>query len=128
MARGRTVVAVQGERELRRRLRTIESGLDDLKAEHGWIAAFVHRRSQPGTPTRTGRLAGTGRSSGTKTASIVRYGGARAPYAAPIHYGWPARHIAAREWVINAAQSSEPVWVAHYRATIAQLVERTPGA
>lgn len=128
MARGRTVVAVEGERALRRRLRTVENGLEDLKTEHAWIASYVHGRSQPGAPRRTGRLAASGRSSGTKTASIVRYGSARLPYAPVIHYGWPARHIAANEWVINAAQRSEPVWVAHYEHTIAQLVERTPGS
>lgn len=124
---GHTLVQVEGGRELRKRLRTIEGGLAELKAEHKWVADYVFRRSAPAAPRRTGRLAASGRSSGTNTASIVRYGGARVPYAAPIHYGWPARHIAPHEWVINAAQNSEPVWLAHFNDTIRQLVERTPG-
>ncbi|MFJ2869825.1 hypothetical protein [Streptomyces sp. NPDC087298] len=126
--RGRTVVAVQGMPALRRRLRAVEGGLDDLKAEHKWVAGYVLARAQPGAPRRSGKLASNGRASGTRTASIVRYGGARVPYAAPIHYGWPARHIAPHEWVINAAQGSEPVWRAHFEDTIRTLVERTPGA
>lgn len=129
MARaGRTVVQVEGVRELRKRLRTIEGGLDDLKAEHRWVGDYVLRRAAPATPRRSGRLAASGRAAGTATASIVRYGTARVPYAAVIHYGWPARHIRPSEWVWNAAQRSEPVWLAHFNQAIEQLVERTPGA
>lgn len=123
---GRTVVRVQGLRELRRRLRRIEGGLDDLKAEHAWVADYVGGKARPATPYRTGRLYGTGRASGTKTNSIVRYGRASAPYAAVIHYGWPDRGIRPQTWVIDAAQRSEPIWAAHFNATIADLVERTP--
>ncbi|MFE6404782.1 hypothetical protein [Streptomyces alboflavus] len=128
MARGRTVVAVEGGRELRRRLRTIEGGLAELKEEHKWIASFVLRLAAPGSPRRTGRLAASGRASGTQTASVIRYGGARAPYAGPIHYGWPARHIAPHEWVIRAAKGTERTWTAHFQETVRRLVERTPGA
>lgn len=125
---GQSVVQVEGIRELRRRLRTIEGGLDDLKAEHRWVGDYVLGRASPGTPRRSGRLAATGRAAGTATASIVRYGTARVPYAAVIHYGWPARHISPSQWVWNAAQRSEPVWLDHFNQAIEQLVERTPGA
>lgn len=130
MARsGHTVVTVEGGRELRRRLRRIEGGLDELKAEHRWIGSYVLGRSRAGTPHgATGRLAASGRSSGTNTFSVVRYGSARVPYAAVIHYGWPARHIQPHEWVVDAAQRSETVWVNHYNQTIERLVERTPGS
>lgn len=125
MARGQTVVAVEGGRELRRRLRTVEGGLEDLKTEHRWVATYVLGRARPGAPRRTGALAANGRASGTKTMSTVRYGSVRVPYAAPIHYGWPQRHISPHPWVITAAQQSEAVWVAHFNQTIADLVERT---
>jgi hypothetical protein len=129
MARaGHTLVQVEGGRELRKRLRTIEGGLAELKTEHRWVANYVQGRAGPAAPRRTGALAATGRASGTNTSSIVRYGTARrVPYAAPIHYGWPARHIRPQEWVINAALRSEPVWLAHFNETIRALVERTPG-
>lgn len=127
---GHTLVQVdRGDmRALRKRLKTIEGGLAELKTEHRWVADYVLGRAAPGAPRRTGRLVATGRASGTNTSSIVRYGNARrVPYAAPIHYGWPARHIAAHEWVVNAAMRSEPVWLQHFNQTIEQLVERTPG-
>ncbi|GAA2118607.1 hypothetical protein GCM10009802_20330 [Streptomyces synnematoformans] len=128
MARGQTVVAVEGGRELRRRLRDIDGGLEDLKTQHRWVARYVTQAALPGTPRRTGRLASTGRASGTKTASIVRFGRASVPYAGPIHYGWPARHIPAHPWVIDAAQRTEPVWRGHFEDSIRTLVERTPGS
>lgn len=130
MARGRgqTVVTVEGGRELRRRLRTIEGGLGKLKEEHRWIADYIRGRSAPDTPRRTGRLASTVRSSGTNTASTVRAGTARVPYAGPIHYGWPDRHISPQTWVVDAALMTEPIWVGHYNNTIRDLVENTPGA
>lgn len=124
-SRGRTVVAVEGERELRRRLRRVEGGLAELKAAHKEVATSVANWSRPRTPRRTGRLAATARASGTNTASIVRYGNARVPYAAPIHYGWPARHIAPQEWLIRTAQQTERTWVAMYNQHVRRLVERT---
>ncbi|MFI5861200.1 hypothetical protein [Streptomyces sp. NPDC051546] len=127
--RGQTVMSVTGGRELRRRLRTIEGGLADLKAAHAWVADYVGGIAARDAPRRTGRLAGTGRDSGTKTMSVVRFGrGASVPYAGPVHYGWPARHIAPNPWVINAAQRSEGVWQAYFEGRIEELVERTRGA
>ncbi|MFJ9433689.1 hypothetical protein ACIRQY_29105 [Streptomyces sp. NPDC101490] len=125
-ARGTTIVRVVGGRELRRRLRTVEGGLDDLRDAHRWVAAYVGALARAGAPVRTGRLAATERDSGTRTTSVVRFGRATAPYAGPIHYGWPARHIAAQPWVVTAAQASESVWTAYYESAVADLVERTP--
>lgn len=125
---GRTLVRVEGGRELRRRLKTVENGLGRLKAGHRWVADFVLGWSGRDAPRRTGRLASNGRASGTNTASIVRYGGARVPYAGPIHYGWPARHIQPHEWVISAAQRSEGVWLPYFNSVIEELVEETPGS
>lgn len=124
-AQGQTVVQVEGLRELKRRLRRIEGGLADLKTEHRWVSDFVLGRARPSAPRRSGRLAATMRGSGTVSASVLRVGTARVPYAGPIHYGWPARDIAAQPWLIDAAQQSEPVWSRHFNETITDLVERT---
>ncbi|MFE3071777.1 hypothetical protein [Streptomyces sp. NPDC059247] len=125
--RGTTVVQVEGGRELRRRLRRIEGGLDDLRDAHRWVADYVGTMARAQAPRRTGALAATERDSGTRTMSTVRYGRASVPYAGPIHYGWPARHIAPTPWVITAAQASEGVWRPHFETLLAELVERTPG-
>lgn len=123
--RGETVVRVEGGRELRRRLRRVEGGLDRLKAAHRQVASTVLGAARPGTPHVTGTLASSGRSSGTNTLSVIRYGGARVPYAGPIHYGWPARNIQAQPWLLTAARASEPAWLSTYNESVRRLVEET---
>jgi hypothetical protein len=56
-------------------------------------------------PVRSGKLEGTIRAGRGKTKAVVRAGGARAPYAGVIHYGWPARGIAAQPFLVDALQA-----------------------
>lgn len=120
-----SLVTVEGLPALRRRLRRIEGGLQELKAVNKATADYIAAAARPGVPHRTGRLAGTMRTSGTNRAGVIRAGTARVPYAAVIHYGWPARNIAPRPWVITAALRTEPAWTARYQERINDLVERT---
>lgn len=59
-------------------------------------------------PYRSGRLQGTiafriGKPSKRITSSVtVSAGGARAPYASPIHWGWPRRHIDKQPFLMDA--------------------------
>lgn len=55
-------------------------------------------------PARTGKLNSTIRAGRGKTKAVVRAGGARAPYAGVIHYGWPARGIQAQPFLVDALQ------------------------
>jgi hypothetical protein len=50
----------------------------------------------------TGALAGSIRAGRGKTKAVVRAGGAKAPYAGVIHYGWPARNIAPHPFLTDA--------------------------
>lgn len=120
-ARG-PVVTVDGARQLRRALAGTATGLDDLKAAHGDAARTVADTAQPATPWRTGRLAGTVRASGTKTAAVVRAGSAAVPYAGPIHYGWPARGIVGRPWISIAADRTSDRWTAVYAAAVDRIL------
>lgn len=104
--------------------------LDDLKAAHAAVAALVWDKAAPHTPTRSGRLAKTGRPSGTQTAAIVRVGTASVPYGGPIHWGWPNRHIVAQPWIYVAAGDTQTTWEATYLAAIEAVIaeiEGTPG-
>lgn len=120
-----TLVRVEGLRELRRRLRRIEGGLQDLKRINKETADYIASAARPRTPHRTGRLAATLRTSGTNRAGVIRAGTARVPYAAVIHYGWPRRNIEPQPWLVDAAQRTEPAWSARYQSEINDLVERT---
>lgn len=118
------VVTVVGARELRRALKAVEGGLDDLKATHEEIAQVVVPAGRRGAPRRTGRLAGSVRGSGTKTQAVVRAGGARLPYGGPIHWGWPKRHIKAQPFLTDAGRETEPTWTRIYTTNTQKLIDR----
>lgn len=54
-------------------------------------AKVVEREAERRTPVVSGRLRQSGRSSGTKTAGVVRYGRAAVPWAGPVHFGQASR-------------------------------------
>ena len=64
------------------------------------IGMIVVRASN--VPVLTGRLASTLRAGKGKTKAVVRIGGAKAPYAGVIHYGYPARNIQPAPFVLEA--------------------------
>src|SRR5262245_52256252 len=99
---GRVVVEMEGSRELRRTLRAAGDDLTDLKDAHAQVASLVAPRGRSNAPFRTGRLAGTVRGSGTKTAALLRAGFASVPYAGVREWGWPARNQEATPFLVPA--------------------------
>ena len=122
------VVQVRGARELRRTLRKAGADMQQVKNLHAEIGGIVAGAARPATPHRSGRLAGTVRSSGTQTASIVRAGRASVPYAGPIQWGWPARNIEPQPWLTDAAHETEPRWFAAFDAGIERILASIKGA
>jgi hypothetical protein len=121
-------IRVEGARQLRSSMRRAGLDLDELKATHDRVAQLVAGRGRSSAPVRTGKLAGTVRASGTKTAAVIRAGYARVPYANPIHWGWPRRGIPANPWLSEAAQASEPAWIGIYTAEVDRILDRIEGA
>lgn len=97
---GDTRIRVSG---LRKSIRALEkAGADaqdmrDLMHEVGNVV--VHAAS---APVLSGRLESTIRAGRGKTKAVVRAGGARAPYAGVIHYGWPDRNLPANPFLSDA--------------------------
>lgn len=123
---------LEGGRNLRRTLREAGSDLTELKAANAQAASIVAGRAQSWAPVVSGRLAATVRSSGTKTAGIVRAGNNRksasgVPYAAPIHWGWRARNIRANPFMSYSAQSTEPTWLALYESLVNKALSKIKG-
>lgn len=98
MARGR--IEVQGVKVIQKRLRQMDDGtVAELKRVYFYSADLVAKNALPRIPRRTGRLASTLRVTATKRGGYVRMGGKRtAPYAGPIHFGWPNRPNLAKDW------------------------------
>lgn len=93
-------------------------------------AAGVVASAARGTaPRRTGRLAGSIRTAGTTASrAVISAGRASVPYAAPIHWGWPARNIPEQPWLSLTAQATEPRWITEYYDHMDSLVNSVHGA
>lgn len=122
-----SVVAVEGGRQLRSALRKAGDDLSDLKTAHKDAAQIAAHASADLAPEASGRLKRTIRASGTKTAGIIRAGTARVPYAPPIHWGWPARHITAQPFLSDGARDSEGRWVRVYEDYVDRALDQVKG-
>jgi hypothetical protein len=97
-------VRVEGLSKAMRALTRAGADAADMKSLMHEIGSIVVDAANP--PTVSGRLAGTIRAGRGKTKAVVRAGGARAPYAGVIHYGWPARNIGAQPFLSTALNSN----------------------
>jgi hypothetical protein len=123
MAQG-AVVKLEGGRQLRRRLRAIADGANDLKDANAQVAALVAAEAARAAPRRTGRLAGTLRGNRAASRAIVSAGRASVPYAGPIHWGWPARRITANPFVWDTAQRTQSTWLPIYSTALQRLLDK----
>lgn len=120
-------IVVEGAAQLRRTLRAAGDDLQDLSEAHKQVGTFVTNAAAPRAPRRSGALAASGRPGGGKTGALIRYGGARVPYARPIHWGWPARNIKAQPWAYKTAIDTRPQWTAIYTAAVDKVLARIKG-
>ena len=120
-------VSVEGLSRLRATLAEAGAQLDDLKAAHAAAAQFVADTAAARAPVRTGALANSIRSSGTKRAGVIRAGNKAVPYAGPIHWGWPSRNIKANRFMTDAAATTEAAWVELFYQHITAALEAVEG-
>lgn len=118
------LVTVDGLPQLRRQLRQFAGDVSDLKDANTEAAAIVASAAAARAPKRTGRLAASIRGNRAVGRAQVRGGGARVPYAGPIHWGWPVRHITPQPFVVDAAQATEHVWMAAYETQLHKAIDR----
>ena len=95
-------VKVEGLSKAIRAMSKAGADSQDMKVLMHELGMIVVKASAP--PVLSGRLSGTIRAGRGKTKAVVRAGGARAPYAGVIHYGWPARNIEPNPFLLNALQ------------------------
>lgn len=128
MADSSVTVKVDGLRRLQRDLRAVGDDLADLKDTNAAVSQLVAAEARRRAPTgASGRLAASGRGNRAAGRATVLFGGARVPYAGPVHYGWPARGIEAQPFATDAATITEPAWLAMYVAGIDQVTGKLAG-
>ncbi len=140
MAKGTTVQSgiadVKGLRRFQRTLREAGDDLSDFKEANTRAAKIVEPVARSKAPARSGRLAASVRSSGTKQAGVIRAGSARVPYAGVIHFGteraknpfWVKRRITGRPFAAAAAKETEPTWARVYQDAVDKAIKRIQGA
>lgn len=120
-------VRVQGLAMLARTMRKAGEDLSDLKDANAKAAAIVISAAEAMAPRRTGRLAGTLRSSRVAGRARVLGGRPSVPYGPPIHWGWPARGIKANPFISRAAQATESQWLPAYLKDVEKALEQVKG-
>lgn len=120
-------VTVDGLPQLRRQLRQLVGDTADLKAANAAVAQIVAAAATSRAPRRTGRLAGNVRGNRAVGRATVLAGGARVPYAGPVHWGWPAHRIEPQPFIVDAAQATEPVWLGAYERDVQAAVDKVGG-
>lgn len=116
-------VRVEGASQLRRALRRAGRDLADLKEANSKVARLVASEAAVRAPRRTGKLAASIRGNRAAGKAVVSAGKAQVPYAAPIHWGWPSRHIRPNPWISKTAQQTQPIWLRGYEQEIQQIVD-----
>ena len=98
-----TGVKVKGLRELTRALENIGTPRDAIKKAGLDAAQQVVNEAKTLVPVRTGALRDSIRLGATATGKVtIRAGGAKVPYANPIHWGWFKRNIKPQPFFIKA--------------------------
>jgi len=118
-------VAFVGLREFQRALRQIDPDLrKELREVQKEAAQIVAVTAAARAPRRTGRLAGSVRATATQKAGSVRAGGARLPYAGPIHFGWRARNIRPQPFIYDALDARREQVVRKFESGIEGLFRK----
>jgi hypothetical protein len=117
-------ITVDGADELRKALRAVDGGIDDLKNAHAVGAKIVERRASQLVPRVSGTLAGTLRSSGQAAGGVVRAGRASVPYAGVQHFGWAAHNIRPQPFLYDALDSRRQEVLDVYDKQVRSLIDK----
>lgn len=109
-------------------LRRAGADISDLKDANAKAGAIIASAASARAPRRTGRLASNIRSARQAKRVVVMAGGARVPYAGPIHWGWAAHNIAAQPFLSDAAQQTQSEWLPGYSADLQHILDKVRGA
>jgi HK97 gp10 family phage protein len=120
-------VRLEGWSTLVRTLRKAGVDLGELKEANAAAGRIIAARAAEIAPRRTGRLASSIRTQGGVHRVRVAAGKASAPYAGPIHWGWPARHIKAQPFLSDAARQTEPEWFPAFVRDVTKILEKIEG-
>ena len=120
-----TGVKIEGLTAVQRELvRLGNDAKNDMKPAHQKAAEIVAQEARPKAPIVTGQLQSTIRAFGRQRAGVVRVGTKTVPYAGPIIFGWPKRHIKANPFIYDAADARRAEVTAAYEERMSHLIRK----
>lgn len=99
-------------------------GTNDLKAAHKAAAEIVERDAQPRARRKSGRMAGSIRSTGQAKQGVVRAGFASMPWVPIQHFGHAARNIAPNPFLYEALDARAGAVVTEYERQVDKLARK----
>lgn len=119
---------VAGQRRFVQTMRRAGADMDELREVNRAAAQVARPAVQARVPRKTGRLARTVRVGATRKAGVVRAGTRAVPYAGPVNYGWPARHIRGVQYANDGVAATEPQWTRLYEDFVKKVMNQVEGA
>lgn len=122
-------VEVERVKELRRGLKLVENGLRDLRQLNKRAAAVAEPEVRRRVRSRSGRLAGSVRATGSQSAGEIRAGSARVVYAGVQNYGNPTKKgrlgvIRPQQFMQDGVLAARPDVVNVYMDGVGDLVRK----
>lgn len=124
MAKSFVSVRVSGLTRVTRSLIEMGVEVDDLKDAFASIAKQGAAIAEAHAPVLTGTLRGDIRGNRAKNKAVVSAGRVSVPYAGPINYGWPSRHIEASGFMQSVDTILGPKVPAILERSINELITR----
>lgn len=114
---------IEGLRAVQKAMKNFsDDSRNDMKETHRRAGQIVVDGAARLVPVRTGALLASLKSSPTQRQGRVRIGSAAVPYAGPIHFGWPARHIQPNPFIYEVLDGRRQEVYALYAERISQLI------
>lgn len=121
-------VRVEGLGKVLRAIKQIDPDLvAQLKVANREIADEVTQTARTLSPKRSGTLRGSIRPGATNRTGLVRAGGARVPWAGPIHFGWARRNIEPQPFLYDALDERRDEVEDRYREAIQKVAREING-
>jgi hypothetical protein len=114
---------IEGLRDVQKAMKNFsDDSRNDMKETHRKAGQLVVDGAARLVPVRSGALLASLRSAPTQRQGKVRLGSAAVPYAGPIHFGWPARHIQPNPFIYEVLDGRRQEVYALYAERISELV------
>jgi hypothetical protein len=114
---------IEGLRDVQKAMRKFsDDSRNDMKETHRRAGQIVVDGAAKLVPVRSGALLASLKSAPTQRQGRVRVGSAAVPYAGPIHFGWPARHIQPNPFIYEVLDGRRQEVYSLYAERISQLI------